>query len=168
MDRHRRTGAALTRHGFAGEPVLTARQAQAVAELARTGLPTGTARPQDIEWAIDHDGTAVAAAGPADDRPARTGVVDAAGAGVVDAQLPPRRVAARGRSPHCSRSWLLPVLEDGYLDGMHASVGVRVRFRYAVVNGWYYNAPPIPSPKTVRPSAVAGPRPSGQDHRTMP
>jgi phosphohistidine swiveling domain-containing protein len=38
------------------------------------------------------------------------------------------------------------VLEDGYLDGMHASVAVRVPFRYAVVNGWYYNATPIPSP----------------------
>jgi rifampicin phosphotransferase len=44
-------------------------------------------------------------------------------------------------------TWLLPMLEDGYLDGMHASVGVRVPFRYALVNGWYYNAPPIPSPK---------------------
>ena len=44
-------------------------------------------------------------------------------------------------------TWLLPVLEDGYLDGMHESVGVRVPFRYALVNGWYYNAAPIPSPK---------------------
>jgi pyruvate,water dikinase len=44
-------------------------------------------------------------------------------------------------------TWLLPVLEAGYLDGMHASVGVRVPFRYALVNGWYYNATPIPSPK---------------------
>ena len=44
-------------------------------------------------------------------------------------------------------TWLLPVLEGGYLDGMHATVGVRVPFRYALVNGWYYNAPPIPSPR---------------------
>jgi pyruvate,water dikinase len=29
---------------------------------------------------------------------------------------------------------------------MHASVGVRVPFRFALVNGWYYNATPIPSP----------------------
>ena len=29
---------------------------------------------------------------------------------------------------------------------MHASVGVRVPFRYALVNGWYYIATPIPSP----------------------
>jgi hypothetical protein len=44
-------------------------------------------------------------------------------------------------------TWLLPALEDGYLDGMQATVGVRVPFRYALVNGWYYNTPPIPSPK---------------------
>ncbi len=44
-------------------------------------------------------------------------------------------------------TWLLPALEDGYLDGMRASVGFRVPFRYALVNGWYYNTPPIPSPK---------------------
>jgi pyruvate,water dikinase len=43
-------------------------------------------------------------------------------------------------------TWLLPLLETGYLDGMHASVGVRVPFRYALINGWYYTAPPIPSP----------------------
>ena len=39
------------------------------------------------------------------------------------------------------------MLEDGYLDGMHATVGIRVPFRYALVNGWYYNTPPIPSPR---------------------
>ena len=44
-------------------------------------------------------------------------------------------------------TWLLPVLEDGYLDGMRASVGTVVPFRYALVNGWYYNAIPIPSPR---------------------
>jgi pyruvate,water dikinase len=44
-------------------------------------------------------------------------------------------------------SWLLPNIEDGYLDGMQSSVGVLVPFRYAAVNGWYYNATPIPSPR---------------------
>jgi hypothetical protein len=43
-------------------------------------------------------------------------------------------------------SWLLPNIEDGYFDGMESSVGVRVPFRKAV-NGWYYNATPIPSPR---------------------
>ena len=44
-------------------------------------------------------------------------------------------------------TWLLPVLEGGYLDGMHATVESGCPFRYALVNGWYYNAPPIPSPR---------------------
>jgi pyruvate,water dikinase len=44
-------------------------------------------------------------------------------------------------------TWLLPDLEDGYLDGMQETVGVRVPFRYTLVNGWYYNTPPIPTPK---------------------
>src|SRR5512138_3511015 len=43
-------------------------------------------------------------------------------------------------------TWLLPLIEAGYLDGMRHSVGVRVPFRWALVNGWYYNATPIPSP----------------------
>ncbi|HEU4349667.1 MAG TPA: PEP-utilizing enzyme, partial [Actinoplanes sp.] len=42
-------------------------------------------------------------------------------------------------------TWLLPQIEDGYLDAMHACVGVRVPFRYALVNSWYYNATPMPS-----------------------
>ena len=102
----------------------------------------------------------MAAAGPADDRPARAGVLDAARSGVVDAQLPARRVAARGR--HAAvRHWLLPLLEEGYLDGMHATVGVRVPFRYALVNGWYYNTPPIPSP------TAAGARAGAEDAATQ-
>ena len=59
-------------------------------------------------------------------------------------------------------TWLLPALEEGYLDGMHATVGVRVPFRYAVVNGWYYNTPPIPT-QTAEPGVVAGPRPGSVD-----
>jgi pyruvate,water dikinase len=47
-------------------------------------------------------------------------------------------------------SWLLPLIEDGYLDGMHASVGVRVPFRYALVHGSFYTSPPIPSPLLAR------------------
>ena len=39
----------------AGGKVLTARQAQAVADLARK-IADRYGRPQDIEWAIDRDG----------------------------------------------------------------------------------------------------------------
>lgn len=43
-------------------------------------------------------------------------------------------------------TWLVPVLEDGYLDGVRTDVGVAVQFRWTAVNGWYYNATPAPSP----------------------
>ena len=43
-------------------------------------------------------------------------------------------------------TWLLPALEDGYLDGMQETVGIRVPFRYALVNGWYYNTLRFPHP----------------------
>lgn len=42
--------------------------------------------------------------------------------------------------------WLLPLIEDGYLSGMRDSVGTVVPFRYATVNGWYFNAVPAPTP----------------------
>jgi pyruvate,water dikinase len=45
--------------------------------------------------------------------------------------------------------WLLPELESGYLDGMTADARGRVPFRYAVVNGWYYNSTPVPSPRVL-------------------
>lgn len=48
--------------------------------------------------------------------------------------------------------WLLPLIETGYLEGMEQDIGVRVPFRYAAVNGWYFNAPPMPSPRMVAPA----------------
>jgi phosphohistidine swiveling domain-containing protein len=50
--------------------------------------------------------------------------------------------------------WLLPAIESGYLDGMEDDVRVRVPFRYDVVNGWYFNSPPIPRPWTIAPLIV--------------
>ncbi|MCT9870880.1 PEP-utilizing enzyme [Paenarthrobacter aurescens] len=47
--------------------------------------------------------------------------------------------------------WLLPLIETGFLDGMEDDVGVRVPFRYGSVNGWYFNSPPIPAPRTLVP-----------------
>ena len=64
--------------------MLTAGQAQAVADLADK-VADRYGRPQDIEWAIDPEGRLWLLAGPADDSAAGVGVVDGAGAGVVDA-----------------------------------------------------------------------------------
>src|SRR6266511_2665153 len=48
--------AAMTRPAPEGDPVLTGGQAAAVAQLARRVADRHDGRPQDIEWAIDHDG----------------------------------------------------------------------------------------------------------------
>ncbi|MET8148820.1 PEP/pyruvate-binding domain-containing protein [Actinoplanes sp. NPDC049668] len=137
--------ARMSRPAPAGSGVLTVEQALAIADLAaRVAVRYG--RPQDIEWAIDHGG--------------RPWLLQAR---EMTALPPPVTWTAPGPGlwmrnfrlgewlPEAVTplfgTWLLPVLEGGYLDGMHASLGVRVPFRYALVNGWYYNATPVPSPR---------------------
>jgi phosphohistidine swiveling domain-containing protein len=133
-----------TRPGPADRPVLTSAQATAIAALARR-VADRYGAPQDVEWAIDHEG--------------RLWLLQAR---PMTALPPPVRWAAPGPGlwmrnfrlgewlPEAVtplfETWLLPLIEDGYLQGMQATVGVRVPFRYALVNGWYYNATPIPSP----------------------
>jgi pyruvate,water dikinase len=137
-------GSAMTRPAPEGDPVLTGGQAAAVAQLARRVADRYDGRPQDIEWAIDHEGTLwllqarpmTALAEPVSWTPPGPGLWMRnfrLGEWLPEAVTP------------LFATWLLPVLEDGYLDGMQATVGVRVPFRYALVNGWYYNATPIPS-----------------------
>ncbi|GAA3102267.1 pyruvate,water dikinase [Kribbella aluminosa] len=136
----------LTRPAPGGDPVLSSTQAAAVAQLARRVADRYDARPQDIEWAIDHDGTLwllqarpmTALPQPASWTPPGPGLWMRnfrLGEWLPEAVTP------------LFATWLLPTLEDGYLDGMQATVGVQVPFRYALVNGWYYNATPTPSPK---------------------
>lgn len=133
-------GAALTPHSFDGKPVLAARQAQAVAQLAIRVVDRFGGQPQDIEWAIDHHGQLwLLQARPMTAVPEPVSWT-APGPGLWMRNFRLGEWLPEAVTPLFA-SWLLPVLEDGYLDGMHASVGVRVRFRYAVVNGWYYNAP---------------------------
>ena len=88
----------------------------------------------------------VAVAGPADDSEYRNRCRGRPGAGLWMRNFRLGEWLPEAVTPLFG-TWLLPALEDGYLDGMHDSVGVRVPFRYALVNGWYYNATPIPSPK---------------------
>ena len=138
-----RHAATLTRPVRKDLRVLTAGQAQAVADLARR-VAKRYRRPQDIEWAIDHDRQLwLLQARP------MTAVPDpvswtAPGPGLWTRNFRLGEWLPEAVTPLFG-TWLLPVLEGGYLDGMHATVGVRVPFRYALVNGWYYNTPPIPS-----------------------
>jgi phosphohistidine swiveling domain-containing protein len=128
-----------------GERVLTAGQARQVAELART-VADRYERPQDIEWAIDRAGQLwLLQARPMTAIPGSVSWT-APGPGLWMRNFRLGEWLPEAVTPLFA-TWLLPVLEAGYLDGMHTSVGVRVPFRYALVNGWYYNATPIPSPQ---------------------
>ncbi|WP_164842718.1 PEP/pyruvate-binding domain-containing protein [Actinoplanes solisilvae] len=134
--------ATLTRRG--PTRVLSGRQARAVVRLAgRAAALFG--RPQDVEWAIDRDGhlwmlqsrPMTALPPPATWR--------APGPGLWMRNFRLGEWLPEPVTPLFA-TWLLPLIEAGYLDGMQATVGVRVPFRWELVNGWYYNAAPIPSP----------------------
>ncbi|MEU2702997.1 PEP/pyruvate-binding domain-containing protein [Micromonospora aurantiaca (nom. illeg.)] len=137
---------AMTRSGPGGGRVLTDVQADAVAELSRRIADRYDGRPQDVEWAIDRAGRLwLLQARPMTAVPEPVSWT-APGPGLWMRNFRLGEWLPEAVTPLFA-SWLLPVLEDGYLDGMYGSVGVRVPFRYALVNGWYYNATPIPSPK---------------------
>jgi phosphohistidine swiveling domain-containing protein len=128
-----------------GGTVLAAAQAQAVADLARE-VADRCGQPQDIEWAIDHEGRLwLLQARPMTALPEPVSWT-APGPGLWMRNFRLGEWLPEAVTPLFA-TWLLPVLEDGYLDGMYETIGVRVPFRYALVNGWYYNAAPIPSAK---------------------
>ncbi|WP_158647571.1 PEP/pyruvate-binding domain-containing protein [Actinoplanes sp. ATCC 53533] len=134
--------AAPTRAG--PTPVLNADRASAVAALAGR-VADRYDRPQDVEWAIDRAGRLwLLQARP------MTALPDPVSWTPPGPGLWMRNFRLGEWLPEpvtpLFATWLLPMLEHAYLDGMHGSVGVRVPFRWALVNGWYYNATPIPSP----------------------
>ena len=138
------TGSAeLTRTGSTAQPALTAQQAGTVAELSRR-IADRYGRPQDVEWAIDHqDRLWVLQARPMTALPDPVSWTPP-GPGLWMRNFRLGEWLPEAVTPLFA-TWLLPLLETGYLDGMLASIGVRVPFRYALVNGWYYTAPPVPS-----------------------
>ena len=134
----------MTRPGPGGR-VLTQGQAEAVADLARRVSDQYDGRPQDVEWAVDQDGTLwLLQARPMTALPEPV-TWTPPGPGLWMRNFRLGEWLPEAVTPLFA-TWLLPVLEGGYLDGMAGTVGVRIPFRYALVSGWYYNAAPKPSP----------------------
>lgn len=124
--------------------ILTAVQALGVAGLG-SSVAAVAGVPQDIEWAIDTEGVMfLLQARPITALPKPVDWV-APGKGLWSRNFRLGEWLPDPMTP-LFEEWLLPRVEAGYLDGMQADVHVRVPFRYASVNGWYYNAPPAPSP----------------------
>ncbi|MGR6318818.1 PEP/pyruvate-binding domain-containing protein [Micromonospora soli] len=136
----------MTRSAAGGGRVLDDAQAAAVADLSRRIADRYDGQPQDVEWAIDQAGKLwLLQARPMTAVPEPVSWTPP-GPGLWMRNFRLGEWLPEAVTPLFA-TWLLPLLEGGYLDGMKDSVGVRVPFRYALVNGWYFNATPIPSPK---------------------
>ena len=155
-----RHAATLTRPVRKDLRVLTAGQAQAVADLARR-VAERYGRAQDIEWAIDRAGMLwLLQARP------MTAVPDtvswtAPGPGLWMRNFRLGEWLPEAVTPLFA-TWLLPVLEGGYLDGMHATVGVRVPFPICAGQRLVLQHPSDPVTKAVGASAVARTRSRGE------
>ena len=128
------------------ETAITATQAVAVAALARR-VAAELGGPQDIEWALDANPTRGLTLLQARPMTALPDPVDwtPPGPGRWMRNFRLGEWLPEPMTPLFA-DWLLPRIEDGYLDGMRDTVGAVVPFRYASVNGWYYNAIPVPTP----------------------
>jgi rifampicin phosphotransferase len=128
-------------------PVLTAGQALAIADLADRISDHFSGIPQDVEWAIRAGAVHVLQARP------MTAVPEEPAWGPPGPGLWARNFRIGEWLPDAMTplfaDWLLPQLEDGFHTAMTTTVGTAVPFRYAVVNGWYYNAPPVPTPARI-------------------
>lgn len=138
------------------EHAITAGQAAAIAALAAEVAVVIGGGPQDIEWGWEpagHGGRLVllqarpmtALPDPMDWSPPGPGLWMRnfrLGEWLPDPMTP------------LFADWLLPLLENGYLDGMRDSIGAAIPFPYATVNGWYYNTTPRPAPAMLLPAVV--------------
>ena len=133
------------------EEAITSEQARAVARLARR-VEAVFGAPQDIEWAIAPDAGAgwrllLLQARPMTALP-REVSWEPPGPGLWSRNFRLGEWLPEPMTPLFA-DWLLPLIEDGYLDGMLDRIGARIPFRYATVNGWYFNTLPRPKPRLI-------------------
>jgi phosphohistidine swiveling domain-containing protein len=126
------------------EGALTARQALAVAALARR-VEAHFGPPQDVEWVISGNELYLLQARPMTALPEPVEWEPPApgywmrnfrlGEWLPEAMTP------------LFADWLLVLIEEGYLRGLRSASGAAVPFGYAAINGWYYTALPEVSPR---------------------
>jgi phosphohistidine swiveling domain-containing protein len=133
------------------EQAISSEQALAIARLARR-VEELLETPQDIEWAIESDGGSgwrllLLQARPMTALPPEVSW-DPPGPGLWSRNFRLGEWLPEPMTP-LFEDWLLPLIEDGYLDGMRDSIGAAIPFQYATVNGWYFNALPRPAPRLI-------------------
>lgn len=133
------------------EQAISAEQALAIARLAGR-VEELFETPQDIEWAIESDGGSgwrllLLQARPMTALPPEVSW-EPPGPGLWSRNFRLGEWLPEPMTPLFA-DWLLPLIEDGFLDGMRDSIGAAIPFRYAIVNGWYFNATPRPQPHLV-------------------
>ncbi|WP_344297049.1 PEP/pyruvate-binding domain-containing protein [Agromyces neolithicus] len=133
------------------EEAISAEQASAIARLGRR-IEVVLGAPQDIEWAIEPGGRTgwrllLLQARPMTALPPEVSW-EPPGPGLWSRNFRLGEWLPEPMTPLFG-DWLLPLIEDGYLDGMLDSIGARIPFRYATINGWYFNATPRPKPRLI-------------------
>jgi len=141
----------IVKHGHAhraqNHDVLSPAEAIAVAALARRAEEV-FGSPQDIEWAIDEAGRLfLIQARPMTALPELVDWIPP-GPGLWSRNFRLGEWLPEAMTPLFAE-WIIPRLEAGYLAEMWTSARVQVPFPYATVNGWYYNATPTPSARTL-------------------
>jgi pyruvate,water dikinase len=125
--------------GRSVEAAIDAEQAIEIARLARR-VEAHFGTPQDIEWAIEGGHLYLLQARPMTALPEPVEWTPPA-TGYWMRNLRLGEWLPEPMTP-LFQDWLLVLIETGFLDGMRATAGTAVAFRYASINGWYYTSPP--------------------------
>jgi phosphohistidine swiveling domain-containing protein len=128
------------------EDAITAEQAAAVADLARSAA-AHFGRPQDVEWAfaggelyVLQSRPMTALPSPVDWTAPRVSGLHPPGPSYWMRNLRLGEWLSEPVTP-LFEDWLLKLISRGFGRGTHADSGLLTGLRYAVVNGWFYSTP---------------------------